>query len=148
MLNITEDLFNEFKNSRDTLRIYKRDECIFKSERDVLTPLVEYISKFDTGGSQVIILDKIMGNAAALLSVKAGAKRIYSPLGSEPASRTLSEHNIEHYLEKVVPFILARNGKDMCPMEKLSLNKDPDGFYEAIRPRFNPDSRSVLDKRG
>jgi len=78
-----------------------------------------------------------MGNAAALLSVKAGAIKVYSALGSEFARNTLYKYNIEQHLDKIVPFIRARNGKNICPLEKLSISKDmsPDKFYEEVRRR-------------
>jgi hypothetical protein len=130
---ITIPIQVDFKNSRDSLRIYDGAECIFRSDKNDLSPLLEYISSLKTIRSPVRILDKVMGNAAALLSVKAGATEVYSPLGSELAEQTLRENHIEQYLEKRVPFILARNGRDMCPMEKLSQNKSPDQFLEALK---------------
>lgn len=132
-------MFTKFKMSRDTLWIYNGQERVYQSDKAILAPLIEYISNKSTAREQVIILDKVMGNAAALLSVKAGAKKIYSPLGSELASITLSRYKIEYYLEKVVPFILARNGEDICPMEKLSRGKNPEEFYQIIKMRLNQD---------
>jgi hypothetical protein len=130
---IPAPIFAEFKRSRETLRIYRGNKCVFKSDKADLSPLMDYISSLKTGSGRVSILDKVMGNAAALLSVKAGASEVYSPLGSELASRTLKENRVEEHLEERVPFILARNGVDMCPMEKLSLYKSPDEFYAALK---------------
>jgi len=131
-------LFKEFLTSGDTLWIYEGDRRLFTSNKGVLLPLLEYIDKFVPHQKQVTILDRIMGNAAALLSVKAGAGKVYSPLGSEPAANTLDRYNIEHHLSEIVPFIRARNGEDMCPMEKLSISKDmsPDEFYEAVKRHY------------
>jgi hypothetical protein len=136
VINIQE-VFAEFKNSNDTLRVYQGGDCIFRSDRDVLGPLVDFIAQSAKPGNGIIILDKVMGNAAALLAVKAGAVRVFSPLGSDIAVESLHANKVEFFLEKKVPFILARNGKDMCPMEKLSLDKSPDEFYEIIKARFN-----------
>ncbi len=130
--------YEDFKKSSDTLRIYSGDRCIFHSDKDVLAPLVEYISK-DGSRKPLTVFDKVMGNAAALLAVKAGAQVVYSPLGSDLGIKTLNNNKIEHHLEKTVPFILARNGVDICPMEKLSIDKTPDEFYNAVKGRFlNP----------
>ena len=128
-------LFHEFLQSGDTLWVCEGDSRLFTSKEDALFPLMEYIERFGPRQKQVIILDRIMGNAAALLSVKANARKVYSPLGSEFARNTMDKYNIEHYLDKVVPFIQTRDGEDMCPMEKLSISKDmsPDEFYEAVK---------------
>ena len=127
-------LFNEFLISGDTLWVCEGDRQLFTSNKGVLLPLLEYIDKFVPRQKQVTILDRIMGNAAALLSVKAGARKVYSPLGSKLAANTLDRYNIEYHLGEVVPFIRTANGEDMCPMEKLSISKDmsPDEFYEAV----------------
>jgi len=131
-------LFEEFLASGDTLRVYAGDTPVFTSKKDGLLPLMEYLAG---GASQqpVTIYDKIMGNAAALLSVRASAREVYSPLGSEIAVRTLDRYGIAHHLTKIVPFIQRADKKGMCPMEQLSIGKDPEEFYKEmlIRSRQN-----------
>jgi hypothetical protein len=61
------------------------------------------------------------------------------------ASNTLNEYKVEHYLEKMVSFILAANGRDMCPMEKLSLGKKPEEFMSALKARINQADKSRSD---
>ena len=126
-------LFNEFLMSGDTLWVYKGDRQLFTSTKGGLLPLLEYIDKYVSHQNRVTILDRIMGNAAALLSVKAGAKKVYSPLGSKLATNTLDKYNIEYHLSEIAPYIQNRAGGDICPMEKLSINKTPEEFYEAVR---------------
>ena len=128
-------LFREFLESQDTLCVLDGDEKLFTSKEGVLFPLLEYIDRFSHLHPQVTIMDKIVGNAAALLSIRVGATKVYSPLGSKFAADTLSRYKREYHFTETVPFILARNGKDMCPMEKLSLSSDmsPDEFYEAVK---------------
>ena len=127
------DFFNEFLTSGDTLRIYEGNQLIFSSTKDRLLPLLEYIDRFAPYHQQVVILDKIMGNAAALLSVLASCQEIYSPLGSQLAVNTLDKYGIKYHISKIVPYIQRPNGEDMCPMEELSINKEPEKFHEAIR---------------
>ncbi len=126
-------LFNEFLLSSDTLRVYEGNQLIFSSTKDRLLPLLEYIDRFAPHHQPVIILDKIMGNAAALLSVEANCREVYSPLGSQLAVKTLDKYGIKYQLTEIVPYIQKPNGDDMCPMEKLSIDKEPEEFYEAIR---------------
>ncbi len=82
-------LFNEFSLSNDTLQVYKDDKLLFSSNKDRLLPILEYIDKFAPHHQQAVIFDKIMGNAAALLSVKANCHEVYSPLGSKLALKTV-----------------------------------------------------------
>lgn len=131
------DLFNAFLLSRDTLRVYEEDRLIFSSTKDRLLPLLEYIGQFAPQQLPVVVFDKVMGNAAALLSVKAGCREVCSPLGSQLAVETLAKHGIEYHLSEIIPCIKKSDGKDMCPMEKLSIGKDPEEFYEAMMGIIN-----------
>ena len=124
---------NKFLADNDTLRVYEGDQLIFASSKDRLLPLLQYVTVFAPYHQQVVIFDKIMGNAAALLSVEASCQEIFSPLGSQLAVKTLEKYGIKYHITDIVPYIQQPNGEDMCPMEKLSLDKGPDEFYEVIR---------------
>ena len=126
------DLFNDFLASDETLRVYKDDTLVFSSDKDRLVPLLEYLEGSSSNPRQVVIFDKITGNAAALLSVIADCREACSPLGSELAIKTLDKYGIEYHFTETVPFIQQPN-KDMCPMEKLSLDKTPEEFHEIMK---------------
>ena len=126
-------LFNEFLTSGDSLRIYEGDKLVFASSKDRLLPLLEYIDRFAAYHQQVVIFDKVIGRAAALLCARADCREVCSPLGSQLAIKALDEYGIKYHLTKIVPYIKQLDRDDMCPMEKLSLDKGPEEFYEAIR---------------
>ena len=121
-----------FLKSSDNLRVYVGNKLVFSSQKDRLVALLEYIDGFAPLYQKVTVMDKILGNAAALLAVKAHCGEIYSPLGSQIAVQTLDRYGVSHHFERVVPFICQEDGKDMCPMEKLSLGKTPEEFYAII----------------
>ena len=127
-----EQLFPEFVSSDDTLRVYEGDKLVFSSQKDRLLPLMEYLGRFAAAHNEVVIFDKIIGNAAALLAVKAQCREIFSPLGSELAVQTLGKYGITYHFTRTVPNIQRADGEGMCPMEKLSLGKGPDEFYQAM----------------
>jgi len=126
-------LFARFVNSGDTFRVYHQGKLIFKSKKEQLRPLLEYIDKFPPRVQGVVIFDRIVGNAAALLLKKAFCLEIYSPLGSEFAARTLSEQGIKYHFSQTVPYIINKAGDDICPMEKLSLDKSSEEFFQHLR---------------
>ncbi|MFC1967763.1 DUF1893 domain-containing protein [Chloroflexota bacterium] len=130
------NLFNEFLTSKNTLNVYEDGRLIYASKKDGLLPLLEYIDKF-AHRHQVVIFDKLMGNAAALLAIKASCSEVYSPLGSQIAVRTLDKYNIIYHISEIVPYIQRDDGSYMCPMEKLSIDMRPEEFYEAIRDMAN-----------
>jgi hypothetical protein len=123
-------------DSSDTFRVYHQGKLIFKSKKERLSPLLEYIDRFVPQVKDVVIFDRIVGNAAALLLKKAFCLEIYSPLGSEFAIQTLSEQGIKYHFSKTVPYILNQAGDDICPMEKLSLGKSSEEFFRRLcKPR-------------
>jgi hypothetical protein len=128
-----EQLFTEFMKGDDTLRIYNGDRLVFASKKERLLPLMEYLGGPGLQYRNVTIFDKVMGNAAALLSVKAGSREVWSPLGSDLAVKTLDRYNIAHHLKATVPYITQADGQTMCPMEKLSIDKNPDEFYRVLQ---------------
>ena len=126
-------LFNLFLISDDTLQVYKDSKLLFSSDKDRLLPLLEYLDKFANSHQQVTIFDKIVGNAAALLSIEARCQEVYSPLGSQLAIKTLEKYGVKYHITDLVPYITQPDKEDMCPMEKLSLDKGPAEFYEAMK---------------
>jgi hypothetical protein len=129
-------LFQDFLASDDTLRIYREGRLVFSSKKERLLPLMDYIKEQGPDLTPVTIFDKVSGNAAACLSVKAGGTEVFSPLGSELGVKTLKQHNIKYHLDKVVPYILRDDGQDMCPMERLSMDKTPEEFYAEMKKRI------------
>lgn len=124
-------LFNEFLASGDTLRVYSGDRLVFNSSGDGLLPLLGYASRFTPYEKGVTVFDRVVGNAAALLLIKIDCREVYSSLGSEPAAKTLRKYGIGYHFEETVPYIQNRDREGICLMEKLSLGKDPEGFYQA-----------------
>jgi len=132
-----QGLFADFLTSSDALQVYHGYRLVFRSEKDGLLPLLEYARTVAGGYTGVVVFDKIVGRAAALLCIKVGAGAVYSPLGSRLAADVLRQYGIEHRLQRLVPFITTADGKDMCPMEKLSLGKDPEEFYQELVQRLS-----------
>jgi hypothetical protein len=126
-------LFDEFMASNKTLHVYQGGELIFASDKGRLLPLVEYIEEFASNRRNVVIFDKIMGRAAALLCIKANCREVYSPLGSQLAIKVLEECDIKYHLRQIVPYIQKPKQEDMCPMEALSIGKEPEEFYQLLK---------------
>jgi len=126
-------LFNDFLISGETFRVYKGSKLLFTSNGGGLLPLCEYIDRFNPYHHGTVAFDKIMGNAAALLCVKATCLEVYCPLGSQPAVKTLDKYGIIYHFTQIVPYIQQLHSEEMCPMETLSIDKSPDEFYEIVR---------------
>jgi len=125
-----EGLFREFLASGDTLRVYCRGMSVFTSTKTGIRSLLEYAGRFAPCEEGVIVFDRVVGNAAALLLSKVSCREVYSPMGSHLAQETLRRFGIDYYFTETVPRIQNRSQDDMCPMEKLSRGKEPEEFYQ------------------
>lgn len=122
----------EFTGGRDTLRVYHRGELVFSSEKDRLEPFLDYLTSSPTA-ADLTVIDRVTGNAAALLAILAGAVTVYGLVGSQHAARTLAAHGVEYEFGVTVPSIQRADGGGICPMEQLSLGKTPAEFYAELR---------------
>lgn len=126
-------LYDQFVKGGNALQVYDGEQLLFASNKEMLAPLLEYIEVFAPYHKKVVVFDKIMGNAAALLCVIADCREIYSPLGSEIAIKTLNKYGIAYHITRVVPYIQKPNMTELCPMEKLSIGKEPEEFYQIVK---------------
>ena len=125
----------QFRSSQDTLRVYDNGKLIFTSTRKRLIPIIDYINAFAPTLNPVFILDRIVGNAAALLLKIANCGEVYAKVGSKLAVSSLCRMDICFTFDKIVPHIINQNGDGTCPMEQLSMGKTPEEFWMLLCSR-------------
>lgn len=124
--------FETFLKSLDAIWIIDPDGIIFQSQRRGIAPLLCYIEQTPLP-KEVVIFDKVTGNAAALFMKKACCREVFSAIGSDLAAETLKGFGIISHFTQTVPYIINREGSGMCPFETMSLGKSPDEFYELVK---------------
>ena len=77
----------------------------------------------------LIVADKIIGKASAMLLTLSGVKEVYCVVLSDAGKQIFEKYGIPYHYEELVPYIINRTGDDMCPMEKTV--KDIDDLNEA-----------------
>jgi hypothetical protein len=134
---MNDSIVREFSSSGDTLRVYREDRLLFASDKERLLPLLEYTETCAPYEKDVTVLDRVVGNAAALLLARVFCRETYGDLGSELAAKTLDQIGISHRFAETVPHIENNRRDGMCPMEELSLGKTPDEFHRALMERVS-----------
>ena len=129
---IVNTKFDEFLKSKDTVRVYKGDKLLFSSQKERLSPLLEYAARFVPYEKDVTVFDRVVGNAAALLLNKIRCSEVFSPLGSDMAIEAMDSFGIKYHFMEIVPCIQDDSRQNMCPMEKMSLGKTSEEFYQAL----------------
>jgi hypothetical protein len=84
-----------------------------------------------------IIVDKIVGKAAALLISYIQAQTVFCSLLSIRGKTVLKNHGITFFHEELTPEIINRYGTDICPFEKAVLDvEDPKIGYLRIQAKL------------
>jgi len=116
------------------LIILKGDETLFTSNREGMRPLLEAINSL--GLSKLrdsIVVDKIIGKAAALLVSYFKAEEAHCVVLSMRAREVLERQVIRYYSERLIPEMMNKFGTDVCPFEKAVLDvDDPEEGYERL----------------
>lgn len=124
--------FEEFLKSSWGLELWLGDAMIFRSKKSGVQGLLDFVNKRRGAQEDIVIFDKIVGQAVALLAAYLKAKEVYGGLGSELAAKALKKNKIKFYFQETIPNILNQDKTDLCPMEKLSIDKTPEEFYDCL----------------
>mgnify|MGYP003440610066 FL=1 len=118
-----------------TIVIYKNDASVFISKDRGIVPLMKLLQEDKSQLIDSIVVDKVIGKAAALLMVFAGVKEVFTPTISSPAVEVFKNHDIKITFDSEVDRIINRKGDGLCPMETLCLDIDnpEEAFLRILR---------------
>lgn len=81
-----------------------------------------------------VVVDKVVGRAAAAIAVVGRARRVHGLLMGEDAKALLEAHGVTATADRLVPKILNRDLSASCPMEaKVGNETDPEKMVAALR---------------
>jgi hypothetical protein len=109
------------KKKRLSLVVVKDGTTIFHSRSSGISGLLEAVERLrnDLNGSSVA--DRVVGRAAALLLASSQVGIVYALTLSVEGLKVLEENGIPLQYEKLVPKILDKSGRDICPFERFSM---------------------------
>ncbi len=117
-----------------TLYVENDDTRLFESRDPMLFPLYQCLTGHRNEMAGAIVVDKIVGGAAAYLCALGKVSQVITPTVSETAIHILRAHNIRLYANRIIPFVINRQGTGLCPMEKLSRQfHDPEAFFQHLK---------------
>ena len=122
------------KEKNLTLVIAKNGKIIFQSSLHGIVSLLNAIESLGRNLEEAAVADKVVGKAAALLCAFSRVKSVFALTLSIEGRKTLEESGIIYEFENLVPKILDKSGKDMCPFEKFSLGiENPKEAYFKLK---------------
>lgn len=133
---ITEaDLLREMKSKIDagaSVVAARGGVIIATEEGRGLDPLLRLFEAGKLSGA--VVMDKVVGRAAAAICAEGGATKVCAVLAAKGAAELLEARGIPFAAEKTVETILNHEKTDGCPMEKAVSGLDePRKMIEAIR---------------
>ena len=110
-----------------------KNEQTMMSERRGVAPILQLLREDPDALEGAYIADKVIGKAAALLLMYGRIRALYTKVISSHALNVLKDSGIEVVYDKLVPYVINRDGTDMCPMEKLVLQiGSPEEAYAVL----------------
>ncbi|MDZ7265118.1 MAG: DUF1893 domain-containing protein [candidate division KSB1 bacterium] len=114
---------------KHSLEVYLDNRIIFFSDGKWLHPLLdlhEFLEAQHYDPQRLVVNDKIVGKAAALIQVHLGIKHIHASMLSQLARDVFEDHNIHYEFDQLVDRI-------QCRTEDLLLNEtNPETAFRLI----------------
>jgi len=116
--------------------LIKNDEIIYRTSGRGVRPFLELLAKEERREllEGAIVVDKLIGKAAAMLAVFGKAESVYGVTMSDSGKAFLEKYDKLHGFTRCVEVISQRDGKGICPIERSVLGvEDPAEAYENIK---------------
>ena len=115
--------------------IVMRDGVIVREAKGRgVSPIVQFLENEPNILKNSEVADKVIGKAAAMLLVIAGAKYVYGELMSVSGRDFLEKHGVALSYGRCIDVISNRTGNGICPLEKSVMEiDDPHEGYERLK---------------
>ena len=115
--------------------VYKDGQISYQDEHGIKPLLIQIKKK---GLKDAIVVDKLVGKAAALLMVYGGVKQVHTNIIAKDAMIVFEKYNIKYSANEIVEYIQNRTKDGLCPMEEKVKNIDkPKKAYKIFKKLVN-----------
>lgn len=112
------NLIKLLKQNHLTIIAQLKDKQIYQSQLRGIAPVLNQLQENELFFKEAIIVDKVVGKAAAMLFIKAGVKHLYALTISKKAIAVLDKYHMNYTYDTVCEYIENRTHTKMCPMEQ------------------------------
>ena len=117
----------------NSLMIFKEGQLIFESNLGGIRPHLKAINELGKKLEGTLMVDKILGRAAAFLVIYSKAAEAITAVVSSPGKAVLEKYGVKFSYGEEVPHIKMKNGVIYCPFESMVQGiEDPVEAYQAI----------------
>jgi uncharacterized protein DUF1893 len=123
----------QFLDSDLSLVIYKGGQELFNSKASDLEPLVQFLESARPADKGLVVFDRFVGRAAALLISTLEPEKVYTGVISENGAQVLDDASIPFEAHEKAKYLMGLASDDMCRWEKLSLGKSPEQLLSELK---------------
>ncbi|MBS5113045.1 MAG: DUF1893 domain-containing protein [Coprobacillus cateniformis] len=105
-------------NNEDLTLVAQIQDTIYTSQLKGIAPLINPMKENQLFFKDAIVVDRVIGKAAAMLLALSQVQYIYAYVLSRKAREILDAYKIDYDYEKLADYIVNRDHTGMCPMEK------------------------------
>ena len=105
-------------NNEDLTLVAQIQDTIYTSQLKGIAPLINPMKENQLFFKDAIVVDRVIGKAAAMLLALSQVQYIYAYVLSCKAREILDAYKIDYDYEKLADYIVNRDHTGMCPMEK------------------------------
>lgn len=106
------------KLENHSLLVYKDGNIVFQDEHGIQPLLIQIKKK---GLKNAVVVDKVIGKAAALLMVYGKVKQVHTNIIAKDAIPVFEKYKVEYSYNEVVDYIQNNKKDGLCPMEQKVL---------------------------
>jgi hypothetical protein len=121
-MNIEE--MKSLLNKDDIVCVLSKGDQVLTSNLKGIRPWIKWLRECPEVLEDAIVVDKVVGKAAAMLMIVSKVKKLYTPMISENALSYLAHQSIDFSYDKTVPCIVNNEKNGLCPMEQTVINVD------------------------
>jgi hypothetical protein len=116
-----------------SLMVYNGGEVIFQSASKGVRPYLEAIDALGGRLKGTLIVDKIVGRAAALLLLYSGAVEVHAGVINPGGRKLIEDAGVRLFYDKEIEHIKTVDGRIYCPFESMVQGiSDPTVAYHAV----------------
>lgn len=120
-----------------TILVVKDGEVIFSTKVPGLRAVFEAAGHLKGELKDAAVADKVVGKAAALLYAYFQVSSVFGSLMSEGAAKVFRDRGIKFRFERLVPVILGKEGRGVCPFEgRVAGVSDPEDAFRILHGMF------------
>lgn len=128
---------DQFVKSGLSLAVCRDDAMIFSSNGDGLEPLVKYLYQHGATKAGVVVFDKLVGRAAALLITLLTPKSVHAGAVSDSGAEVIDNCQIPFETKRRVKYLTDVASEGGCRWEKMAIGKTAEELLSELRAVYS-----------